>query len=77
MQNIHPCAEKKNLMELYKKFVPDLINPMVVSGGDFAVGGDSTVGRGASLTADFDMTNDFMDAGEIWDHIQFQFDNLW
>ena len=45
---------------------------MVVSGGDFAAGGDSTVGRGASLTADFgaktadfDMTNDFMDAGEI------------
>ena len=59
-------------MQLYKKFVPDLINPMVVSGGDFAAGGDSTVGRGASLTADFgaktadfDMTNDFMDAGEI------------
>ena len=45
---------------------------MVVRGGDFAAGGDSTVGRGASLTADFgaktadfDMTNDFMDAGEI------------
>ena len=57
---------------------------MVVSGGDFAAGGDSTVGRGASLTADFgaktadfDMPNDFMDAGEIWDHKQFQFDNLW